>query len=232
MTVLIVTGTDTDVGKTIATAALVHTLRETGAELCVVKPTQTGVSADEAGDLDTVRSLIGDVPGWEGARLRDPLAPATAARVAGQELPTLAELTDRLDNQASAGHLVIEGAGGVLVELTGSATLLDVADGLVARGHAVRFVVVARAGLGTLNHTALTTQAIARRGHQVAGVIVGSWPDVPDLAAEQNLIDLPRLAEVPLLGRIPAGAGAWSSADFTRHAASWLPEVTADLLTR
>jgi dethiobiotin synthetase len=86
----------------------------------------------------------------------------------------------------------------------------------------VGFVVVARAGLGTLNHSALTVQAIQHRGLHVHGVVIGSWPAEPDLAAEQNLLDVPILTGVPLLGRIPEGAGLMSPDEFAAGAPAWV----------
>ena len=87
---------------------------------------------------------------------------------------------------------------------------------------------VARAGLGTLNHTALTVQAIQARGLEVAGVVVGSWPEHPDLAEEQNLLDLPRVTGVPLLGRVPEGAAALPVRAFRRGALDWVPRRLAN----
>lgn len=222
MTVWFVTGTDTDVGKTVATAALVVALRARGSSPYVVKPAQTGVTPDQPGDLDDVRRLAGPVPGEEGIRLRDPLAPDTAARLEGVTLPTLEEQRDRVLAASVEHDVVVEGAGGILVRVGSGWDLRDLAQAVVESGIAVGFVVVARPGLGTLNHTALTVQALTARGLTVHGVLIGSWPDVPDLAAEQNLVDLPGLTGVPLLGRIPAGAGALDVAAFGAQAAGWL----------
>ena len=80
---LVITGTSTDVGKTIVTAALAATLAAAGTDVAVCKPAQTGVGPDEPGDLATVTALAGDLPTWEGARFPDPLAPETAAHRAG-----------------------------------------------------------------------------------------------------------------------------------------------------
>lgn len=228
MTVLFVTGTDTGVGKTVATAALVVALRAAGDAPYVVKPAQTGVAPDEPGDLDEVRRLAGDVPGHEGARLREPLAPDTAARLEGVDLPGLAEQRDAVVAAADEHTVVVEGAGGVLVSLGQHWNILDLAESVAYFGQPVGFVVVARAGLGTLNHTALTVQAIQHRSIHVHGVVIGSWPDDPDLAAEQNLLDLPLLTGVPLLGRIPAGAGGLAADAFARPATEWVQLPLSD----
>lgn len=222
MTVWFVTGTDTEVGKTVTTAALVVALRAQGRSPYVVKPAQTGVGPADPGDLDEVRRLSGDVAGLEGVRLREPLAPETAARLEGVILPGICDQRDVILDAAQSHDVLVEGAGGVLVSLGESWDLLDLAATVAHAGTPVAFLVVARAGLGTLNHTTLTVQAIQNRGLEVLGVLIGSWPERPDLAAEQNLLDLPIMTGVPVLGRIPAGAGALTTDAFNQAAADWL----------
>jgi dethiobiotin synthetase len=224
VTVLVVTGTDTEVGKTVVTAALAAVQLSLGRTVAVVKPAQTGIAPEEDGDLAEVRRLAGDVATYEGVRLPDPLAPDTAARVAGLDLPGLVEQRALADRVASEHDVtLVEGAGGVLVNLGENWNLIDLADSLRYAGHPVLFVVVARAGLGTLNHAALTVQAIQGRGLEVAGVVVGSWPAEPGLAEEQNLVDLPVMTGVPLLGQVPAGAGSLPPRAFRRGALDWVP---------
>lgn len=222
MTVWFVTGTDTDVGKTVTTAALVVAMRAEGRSPYVLKPAQTGVEADQPGDLDEVHRLAGHVDSHEGVRLRAPLAPDTAARLEGTSLPSLAEQRDAVLAVAESHDVLVEGAGGVLVPIGEAWNLLDLAQTVAHAGAEVGFVVVARAGLGTLNHSALTVQAIQHRSLQVHGLVIGSWPEEPDLAAEQNLLDLPLITGVPVLGRIPAGAGALTGDEFAAAAAQWL----------
>ncbi len=226
MRALVVTGTDTGVGKTVIAAAIAAAQLSVGRKVAVVKPAQTGVAPDEDGDLAEVRRLAGDVSLHEGVRLPDPLSPQAAARLTGTVLPTLAEQRDLVLSVAE-GHdvVVIEGAGGILVPLGEAWTLLDLAECVRAEGMDVSFVVVARAGLGTLNHSGLTVHAIAARGLHVEGVVIGAWPEVPDLAEEQNLADLPVITGVPLLGRVPAGAAGLPVRQFRRGALDWLPTL-------
>jgi dethiobiotin synthetase len=95
--------------------------------------------------------------------------------------------------------VLVEGAGGLLVRYDpAGSTLADLALTLGAP-----VLVVAAAGLGTLNHAALTCEAAAARGLARAGLVIGSWPREPGLADQQNLIDLPAAAKVPLTGIIP-----------------------------
>lgn len=227
--VLFVTGTDTGVGKTVVTAALAVARRAAGGSPYVIKPAQTGVGPDEPGDLDEVRRLAPGVPGHEGARLREPLAPDTAARLEGVELPGLATARDAVLAAAEDHDVLVEGAGGVLVSLGRPWNLLDLAQSIAHAGVPSGFVVVARAGLGTLNHTALTVQAIQHRNLWVHGIVIGSWPAEPDLAAEQNLLDLPVLTGVSVLGRVPDGAGAMGPDEFAAGVPDWLPHLSDGL---
>jgi len=220
MSVLVVTGTSTDVGKTVATAALAAHALAAGRRVAVCKPAQTGVADDAPGDLHEIRRLVGDaVRTVELARYPDPLAPDTAARRSGRRLLDLDEVVAvirRLD--AEHDLTLVEGAGGLLVRLGANGfTLADVAAALGAPA-----VIVAAAGLGTLNHTALTAAALRSAGVVCAGVVIGSWPAAPDLAARCNLEDLPDVAGAPILGAIPAGSGAVGAAEFAHGAARWL----------
>ncbi|MEU8639624.1 dethiobiotin synthase [Amycolatopsis sp. NPDC048633] len=217
---LVMTGTGTGVGKTITTAAIAALAVAGGQRVAVLKPAQTGVGPDEAGDLQDVVRLAGDgVTTLELRRYPDPLSPEAAARRSG--LPALdpGEIA-RAASDLDSGHdlTLIEGAGGLLVRFDRSgSSLADVAWSL---GSLV--IIVAEAGLGTLNATALTAEVATKRGLTVAGVIIGSWPAEPDLAALSNLEDLPVAAGAPLLGALPAGLGEASPDEFLSAARAGL----------
>jgi dethiobiotin synthetase len=199
---LLVTGTDTEVGKTIITAALAALARSRGERVAVVKPVQTGMGSGEPGDLDDVRRLAGVEDLHELARLPEPLAPGTAARRAGTALPSVAEMARAIEQLEDRDLVLVEGSGGLLVDLDGGGgTLADLALALTAP-----VLVVVRAGLGTLNHTALTCEALRARGVECHGIAIGAWPASPDLAATCNLEDLPAYAGHPLIGSMPEGA--------------------------
>jgi dethiobiotin synthetase len=219
--VIVVTGTSTGVGKTVATAAL--TLRETahGRSVTVVKPVQTGVTGPEPGDADEVHRLTGCAV-QEFTALDDPLAPDTAARLRGVRIPPVAEYADRIRVLAEFHDtVVVEGAGGLLVRLdTEGGTLLDLAE-ILCGSVPVEVVVVAAAGLGTLNHAELTVGALRARGLEPAGLVIGAWPADPDLAERCNAGDLPRVTGVPVLATIPAGAGALDRDAFRAAAPTW-----------
>ncbi|HEV7787619.1 MAG TPA: dethiobiotin synthase [Pseudonocardia sp.] len=217
MSVLIVTGTGTGVGKTVVVAALAALGIAAGRRVAVLKPAQTGVGLDELGDLGEIRRLVGETATATGAlttrelaRYPDPLAPATAAARVGRAPVTTQQVAEAAAELAGQHDLVlVEGAGGLLVRFSAGETLADVAAALDAP-----VLVVAAAGLGTLNHTALTTEVLVARGLRPAGVVIGSWPAEPDLAARCNLADLPAVTGVPLLGWLPAGAGRLAPDEF------------------
>jgi len=223
MRVVIVTGTDTGVGKTVTTAALARIGLDRGLKVAVVKPAQTGVSAGEPTDVAVIEQLSGCRHLTELVRLSDALAPDSAARRAGIEIPRVTELaTQSLSAAASCDLLLVEGSGGVAVRLdTAGGTLLDLADALAHEDATAEFVVVTRLALGTLNHTELTVTAIRTGGHPVTGLVVGAVPDPLGLAEQSNLSDLPRVTGLPVLGSLPEGVGHWQPARFRATCAQW-----------
>lgn len=211
MSIVVVTGTNTDVGKTVVTAALATLAATRGTSVAVVKPAQTGVAPEEPGDLATVRQLAGVTDLHEYVRYPDPLSPAAAARRSGIAPLDFDDTVRRIADLAEHRRLVlVEGAGGLLVrnDEDGS-TLADLAHALKAP-----VLLVAHPNLGTLNIAALTLEAMAARGLDLAGIVLGSWPADPDLAMRSNIRDLETIGARPLAGALPAGAGRLDSADF------------------
>jgi dethiobiotin synthetase len=217
--VIVVTGTDTDVGKTVVTAAVCATLHRAGLRVTAYKPTQTGVGPTNPGDMDEVARLAA-VPTREGVRLLAPMAPRPAAGLEDATLPTLDDHVETIAALArDADHIVVEGAGGLLVELTEArATLAD----LAGRAGDCGVLVVSRSALGTLNHTMLTREALRRRGIRALGIVLGSWPSDPTVIETSNR---DYLAELPegLLGAIPTGAPLLEPEAFRAAAPGWLP---------
>ncbi|HUG84986.1 MAG TPA: dethiobiotin synthase [Euzebya sp.] len=184
---VLVTGTDTGVGKTLVAAALARS--RPGA--VYVKPAQTGLATDTP-DVDVVRALAG-CEVRQGRGFDEALAPAVAARRAGVAL----RRADLLAPFSGLQTVVGEGAGGLLVDLgTDGTTVADLALDL-----GLPLVVVCRPGLGTLNHTRLTLEAAWARGIAVLGLVVNGYPASPDLATATNLEGLGAMA--PILAVIP-----------------------------
>lgn len=206
-----VTGTGTDVGKTVVTAAVAALATARGRRVAVLKPAQTGVTATEPGDLAEIGRLAGPVTTRELRRYPDPLSPEAAARRSGVPPVTPPEVAAAAGELAADHDLVlVEGAGGLLVRFDADGgTLADVAWSLGAP-----VLLVAHPGLGTLNTTVLTAEALVRRGIECIGVVVGRWPAEPDLAARCNLTDLPVAAGAPLLGVLPDGIASLPRAEF------------------
>lgn len=211
--VILVTGTDTGVGKTVVSAALAVAV---SGPVAVYKPVQAGLPAD----ADEVRRLTGLDSVFEGARLEDPLNPTTAARLRGVKLPSPADHAERIellldDHQT----VVVEGAGGLLVGLDNDGRgIIDLSEELDLPHTSL---VVARAGLGTLNHSMLTVRALRAAQVPVHGLVIGAWPAEPGLAEQCNADDLPEVTGVPIVGQLPAGAGDLTQDAFRAAAPSW-----------
>ncbi|MCY0941462.1 MULTISPECIES: dethiobiotin synthase [Streptomyces] len=218
--VLVVSGTGTEIGKTVVTAAVAAAAVAAGRSVAVLKPAQTGMAPDEPGDAAEVVRLSGpSVTALELARYPEPLAPDTAARRSGLATLSPAAVAEAATRLARTHDLVlVEGAGGLLVRFDEAGhTLADAARLLGAPT-----LVVAPAGLGTLNATALTAEALRARGLTALGVVIGSWPAAPDLASRCNLADLPEVSGLPLLGAVPEGSGALPPDRFRAAAPAWL----------
>ena len=209
---VVVTGTDTGVGKTIVTAAIAAAAAAAGLRVAVLKPAQTGTAAGEESDVDTVARLAAPVHVRTLAEYPDPLAPLAAARVAGMAPLRLGDVVAAVQG-TGADLVLVEGAGGLLVPVgEGGWSAAELAAELQATA-----VLVARAGLGTLNHTALTLEALQRRGIPTR-VVIGAWPAQPELVHLTNLHDLTG----ELAGAVPEGVGSWPAEKFREQAPQWL----------
>jgi dethiobiotin synthetase len=206
-----VTGTDTGVGKTLVTAALLLNARAFGRRAVALKPVSAGCARvdgqwvnDDALLLQKYSSVRLDYPQLNPVALESAMAPHIAARRAGIGLRA-ATLVDAVDRVAGQGHdtVLVEGAGGWLVPLNDTETMADVAAGL---GYAVILVVAMR--LGCLNHALLTARAIESAGLPLAGWVANTTGATMDAfddnvqALEQRLPAL-RLGTVPYLGPAP-----------------------------
>lgn len=204
---IFVTGTDTGVGKTIVAATLARLLRMNGVKVGVMKPVTSGCREDD-GQLVSDDALLlcqaAGVPFTEDIapyRLREALAPAEAAKCDGVriDLSVIKASFDRL--VSSYDYVIVEGAGGLMVPLSGGLLIAD-----LARELGLPLLVVARPGLGTINHTVLTCFAAQQMGLGVAGVIINGMPEYPDLAEKSAPHHIGSLCGAPVLGIWPQRA--------------------------
>jgi dethiobiotin synthase len=178
---LFVTGTDTGVGKTVLSAALMLRFPEAA----YWKPIQTGTRDDISGDTAEVRRLSGGRVIDEDVRLPDPVSPHLAARRAGVRI----ELPGRKSDEAV---YIAEGAGGVLVPVNESETMADLMTIL-----GLPVIVAARTTLGTINHTLLTLEALRARKLRIAGVVMIGDRDADNRAAIEHYGNVRIVGEMP-----------------------------------
>ena len=206
-----ITGTDTGVGKTVVSAALVLTLRAAG-PVRYWKPIQTGIEQDD--DTAAVASLAGCSASElvaSGVRLPRPLSPHLAARLGGTAID-LTPLEDTFNTAAHSAHVVVEGAGGALVPLNGVQLMTDLMSRLD-----LPVVIVARSTLGTINHTLLTIEALQRRSLYVAGVVMVGPPNRDNRDAIEQYGSVPVLGEMPVFDPLtPDRLAQWSATEFDR----------------
>lgn len=205
MSTLLVTGTDTGIGKTVVTCTIAAALHARGTRVGVVKPAETGCPrrGDELvpEDATALAAAAGDESPLATVcpyRLPEPLAPALAAERAGVTIDVEKLATHLRTRAAAVDVLLVEGAGGLLAPLTRDASFAD-----LARRAGARVLVVVGSRLGAINHALLTLAVLAARELPVAGYVVNRLGPVDDLAVATNDQLLRRLTPVPCLGVVP-----------------------------
>ena len=199
---IFVTGTDTGVGKTVVSAALAWTLKQSGKKVVVMKPVQTGTASAQLMDIEFVQRVIGtNYPIEEVCpyRFPHPLAPSVAASLLGQKVD-LDKIRSAFYKLASTHEAVIvEGAGGLLVPITEDYLMSDLAFDLN-----LALLIVTRPSLGTLNHTLLTVESARARGLKVLGIVINRFPSNPDVAENTNPGLITKMTGEQLLGVFPS----------------------------
>lgn len=202
MSAILITGTDTNVGKTWVACAIAEALRARGRRVGVMKPVETGV-VDAPEDAERLRRAAGDPAPLDDVcpyRFRAPLAPAVAAGLEGRavDLDRLVSLIAR--RRTSVDVLLVEGAGGLLVPIVGQATFLD-----LARRAGLPLVIVAANRLGTVNHTALTARVARAEGLSVVGFALSQSAPATDESVASNAATIGDLTGLPCLGSLGHG---------------------------
>jgi len=202
-----VTGTGTEVGKTVVAAVIAHGLAAAGKRVAVFKPAVSGLDEGGEADHELLRRAAGSVQLDEEVapyRYGPPVSPHLGAELAGEEVDP-AVLRERASAAAAgADALVCEGVGGFLVPLRRDYLVRDFAGDL-----GLPVAIAASPGLGTINHTLLTVEAVRSSGLEVASVVLTPWPERPGRIEESNRETISALGHVPVetLARIdPAGS--------------------------
>jgi dethiobiotin synthetase len=205
---IFITGTDTGVGKSIACAAIALLLRRQGHRVGVMKPVTSGCLERDGGLVSQDAELLCFAAGTPLTAdcapylLRAPLAPSIAASQDGVRIDFQVIRDAYLRIAAESDFVIVEGAGGLMVPLAGGLLMSDLAAHL-----GLPIAVVARPGLGTINHTLLTTFCARNLGLEVKGVIINQFPEFPDQAAEYAPHLIASLCGSQLLGVFPEVTG-------------------------
>jgi len=202
---IFITGTDTGVGKTVVAAAIARLLKEQGADIGVMKPVTSGCEEVEGRLVPEDAELLAWGAGLSGVDtdsapylLRAPLAPSEAAAREGVRID-FDRIVDAFTRQATRHeYVIVEGAGGLMVPLSGGFLIADLVKRLD-----LPLLVVARPGLGTVNHTVLTCFAARQLGIRVAGVVINNYPEAPGCAEQSAPHLISSLAGAPVLGILP-----------------------------
>jgi len=194
---IFVTGTGTEVGKTVVAATIARTLASEGRRVAVFKPAVTGLDEGVETDHALLRRASGSNQSDEEIapyRYGPPASPHLAAALAGEKIDPEHLRRSAATAAEGADAIVCEGVGGLLVPLSPGYLVRDLAVDL---GYPV--VVVAGPGLGTINHTLLTVEAAHAAGLEVAAVVLNPWPDEPTEIEHSNRETLADLADAPVL---------------------------------
>jgi dethiobiotin synthetase len=189
-----VTGTSTEVGKTVVAAVIARSLAEEGKRVAVFKPAVTGLEEESETDHALLRRASGTSQSDEEIapyRYQPPASPHLAAALAGDEIDP--ERLRRAARKAAEGAdaIVCEGVGGLLVPLSPTYLVRDLAVDL---GYPL--VVVADPGLGTINHTLLTIESARAAGLEVAAAVLNPWPEHPTEIESDNRKTIAELGDV------------------------------------
>lgn len=199
---IFIAGTDTNVGKTVVTAALGLALQQTGAKVGIMKPVETGTTPDNT-DSD-VRRLGNLFAPYRNVDVRNvyslpqPVAPLEAARIAQQRIDVDAILNACRETTVDRDYMLVEGIGGILAPLTETH---DVRDLIRLLGHPC--LIVGRTGLGSINHTRLTLMGLQEAGIPVFGILLNDTDATPQEQQASTVKLIRELSDVPVLGPLP-----------------------------
>lgn len=192
-----VTGTGTEVGKTVVASWIAHGLSQAGRRVAVFKPAVTGLANGGEADHEMLRRAAGSRQGDDEIapyRYDPPVSPHLAASMAGREIAPSRLLRTAGEAASGADALVAEGVGGLLVPITPAYTVRDLAVEL-----GLPLVIASPASLGSINHTLLTIEAARSAGLEIASVVLTPWPDSPGRIEHSNRETIAELGQVAVL---------------------------------
>ena len=201
-----ITGTDTDVGKTVVTACLATLFKSQGMDVGVMKPIETGVdpecSSAANSDAKFLMEITGNTDQEEEVcpcRLKIPASPHQAAQMVGKKIQTSTLLKKFKILQSRHDMMLVEGVGGLLVPITPS---YDISD--LALETALPLIIVCRLRIGTLNHTLLTINAARQKGLKIKGIVLNDQEgkELSDVEKQQGKL-IKELSDIPILGTCP-----------------------------
>lgn len=195
---IFITGTGTEIGKTVIAGGLAASFKHAGTNVGVMKPISSGDTAD-AQYLKHAAQVDDELASINPIYLRNPLAPSVAARIENREIDLSGIETAFTALQQKYDFVIVEGVGGIAVPIRD--------DFLVA--HLIHqlelpILIVAQAGLGTLNHTLLTVAFAQQFGLQIAGIVLNKHtPETTGLAEATNPVEIEKLTDIPVIGVVP-----------------------------
>ncbi|MDE0467759.1 MAG: dethiobiotin synthase [Candidatus Poribacteria bacterium] len=195
---IFITGTGTEIGKTVIAGGLAASLKQAGMNVGVMKPISTGDTADaqflkHAAQVDDERSLINPI------YLRHPLAPSVAARMEGREIDVSCVETAFAELRQKYDFVIVEGVGGIAVPIQDDFLVVHLIKRLQ-----LPILIVAQVGLGTLNHTLLTVAYARQFELQITGIVLnGLCAETAGLAEATNPAEIENLTGVPVIGVVP-----------------------------
>ena len=219
---VLVTGTDTGVGKSVLAAAVCAGLAARGERVAALKPVVTGLD-EPPGEWPRDHELLaaaasaGQAPeGVAPYRFGAPVAPHYAAELAGARIEP-ARLLELARAATDADALVVEGVGGIMVPITTGYMVRDLAVDL-----GLPVLVAARTGLGTINHVLLTLEAARSAGLRIVGVVMTPWPAEPEPIERSNRVTIERLGRVTVTGLPPTAPDALKEAGSALPLDDWI----------
>lgn len=198
---IFITGTDTEVGKTVVTATVASCIKSSGKKVAAMKPIQTGTDVQEILDIEFIYRVLGEdyiIDDVCPYRFANPLSPKLASEISGDEINIKNILSSFRVLYEKYEHVIVEGAGGIMAPIKSDYFISDLISDLD-----IPVIIVARPDLGTINHTLLTVEYAKNKGLKLLGVIINKYPYKPGYAELTNPNEISVISGIPILGIIP-----------------------------